>query len=235
MKENRDSIYIYLWEEFNTIYVGRTVNPKSRHYTHKHRESERTYQFSSKHHVEHPPMIIIENGLTVEEGIEREKYWINYYRGNGEYNVLNKTIGGQRGRQKNVLSEAEKIKHRKEYYQKNKEKILAYQKMYAENHKDEIKKYFRERYEKIKSPLKPKKTNEEKIIEKKRYYELHKEKIKKYMREYRNAHKEERKKYLIENREEILLKKREDYKKYRKAHKNEINQRLKKYRSQNKT
>ena len=43
MKENRDNIYIYLWEEFNTIYIGRTVNPKGRHYAHKTRESERTF------------------------------------------------------------------------------------------------------------------------------------------------------------------------------------------------
>ena len=74
MIENRDNIYIYLWEEFNTVYVGRTVNPKGRHYQHKHRESEKTYQFSSEHHVEHPKMIIIESDLSLGEGIEREKY-----------------------------------------------------------------------------------------------------------------------------------------------------------------
>ena len=77
MANKRDNIYIYLWEEFNTIYVGRTINPKSRHYQHRHIVTESTYKFSSEHHVEHPKMIIIENDLSVEEGIEREKYWIN--------------------------------------------------------------------------------------------------------------------------------------------------------------
>lgn len=38
MEEKFDNIYIYLWEEFDTIYVGRTKNPKSRHYAHKTRE-----------------------------------------------------------------------------------------------------------------------------------------------------------------------------------------------------
>ena len=97
MSERRDNIYIYLWEEFNTIYIGRTINPKGRHYAHKHRNTERTYQFSSEHHVEHPKMIIIENDLTIEEGIEREKYWINEYRNNTPYNVLNKVEGGSIG------------------------------------------------------------------------------------------------------------------------------------------
>ena len=82
MEEKRDNIYIYLWEEFNTVYVGRTVNPKGRHYQHKHRECEKTRQFSIEHKVDHPKMVIIENGLTVEEGVEREKYWINYYKDN---------------------------------------------------------------------------------------------------------------------------------------------------------
>lgn len=96
-KEKKDNIYIYLWEELNTIYIGRTINPKSRHYQHRHIPTEKTYQFSSKHHVEHPKMIIIENDLTVEEGIEREKYWINEYKKNSHYNVLNKASGGSVG------------------------------------------------------------------------------------------------------------------------------------------
>ena len=96
MNGKRDNIYIYLWENLNTIYVGRTINPKVRHYAHKHRESEKTYQFSSEHHVEHPKMIIIENDLTIEEGIKREKYWIKHYKENN-YNVLNKSEGGEIG------------------------------------------------------------------------------------------------------------------------------------------
>ena len=88
MNDRRDNIYVYLWEEFNTIYIGRTINPKGRHYQHKTRKCEKTYKFSSEHHVEHPKMIIIENDLTVEEGVKREKYWIDYYKNNTQYNQL---------------------------------------------------------------------------------------------------------------------------------------------------
>jgi len=98
MSDRKDNIYIYLWKEFNTIYIGRTINPKSRHYQHRHKPTEKTYQFSVEHQVEHPKMVIIENDLTIEEGIEREKYWINEYRKNSPYDVLNKLKGGQVGK-----------------------------------------------------------------------------------------------------------------------------------------
>ena len=97
MRNKKDNIYVYLWEDFNAVYIGRTVNPKSRHYQHKHIPTETTYKFSSEHGVEHPKMIIIENDLTIEEGAEREKYWINKYRENGSYHVINKTKGGEIG------------------------------------------------------------------------------------------------------------------------------------------
>ena len=110
MEHKTDNIYIYLWEEFNTIYIGRTINPKSRHYQHRHIPTEKTYKFSIEHGVEHPKMVIIENNLTIDEGAEREKYWIEYYRNNASYNVLNKTSGGQIGSQKakKTLTEEEK-------------------------------------------------------------------------------------------------------------------------------
>ena len=215
MKDKLDNIYIYIWEEFNTIYIGRTVNPKGRHYAHKNRESERTYQFSSEHGVEHPPMIIIENDLTLEEGVEREKYWINYYREDGRYEVLNKTNGGEIGGQLSTLTEEEKKEKRKKYNSLHKEERSLYYKRYYKEHID------------IKDV--------EKLIYKKSYYERNKERRKSYQKQYHETHKEERKKYLIENREEILLKKREYYRKYRKTHKDEINQRMKKYRSKDRT
>lgn len=192
MKEKKDNIYIYLWEEFNTIYVGRTINPKSRHYTHKHRESERTYQFSSEHHVEHPKMIIIENDLSVEDGVEREKYWINYYKENSPYNVLNKSRGGQKGRRMSKLTEEEKKQHQKEYYQKNKEKIRAYQKLYEEKNKEKIRKRNREykaKQYKIK-PRKPKRTKEEILAYNKQYKKEHKEKVNLHQKKYRERNRE---------------------------------------------
>ena len=120
MEGKFDSIYIYLWEEFNTVYVGRTINPKERHRAHKNRDTELTYKFSSEHHVEHPKMIIIENGLTIDDGKEREKYWINEYRENSPYIVLNKTKGGEIGGI-TKLTDEEREQRRKIWAEKHKE------------------------------------------------------------------------------------------------------------------
>ena len=174
MNGKRDNIYIYLWEEFNTVYIGRTVNPKGRHYQHKHRETESTYKFSSEHHVEHPKMIIIENDLTLEEGVEREKYWIEKYKENSQYYVLNKSKGGQLGKLSNLSDEERKTK-KIEYYKKNREKILNYLKDYN-------KKYYQ-------------KNKKEKISYQKEYNKKSKERIKKYMKEYVESHKKEKKEY----------------------------------------
>lgn len=239
MKEKRDNIYIYLWEEFNTIYIGRTVNPKGRHYAHKHRESEKTYQFSSEHHVEHPKMIIIENDLSVEDGVEREKYWIDYYKNNTSYNILNKTCGGQIG-ELSILSEEER---------------KARKKAYNEAHKEERKAYYREYYRKrnaYKILLKAQKKVERKILKaekmigrqiyKEIYYERNKEKVKKWTKSYRDKHseeiKEKRKIYReihreeIRNYERLRSEKRKEYQhKYYEAHKEERKKYMEEYRS----
>ena len=195
MSNKKDNIYVYLWEEFNTVYIGRTVNLKSRHYQHRHIPTERTYQFSSEHGVEHPKMIIIESDLSVEEGVEREKYWINEYRENSPYNVLNKTKGGEKGNilNKNLTEEERKqniIEYNKIYYQKNRDKILdrnkkycelnhqkrcAYHKKYNDNHKKERNEYREKNKEKRKEYMKIyRKINNEKINKRRR--ELYKEK-----------------------------------------------------------
>ena len=202
MKENRDNIYIYLWEEFNTVYIGRTVNPKGRHYQHKHRESERTYQFSSKHHVEHPKMIIIENNLSVEDGVEREKYWINYYRNESGYDVLNKSRGGQIGGQLKplALTDEEKKERSKQYKREYNKVHREERKLYNALHKEQRKIYYDKNKEKLR----------EKAREK--YYENHeknKEKNRESWRRYKERHAEEirkkdRERYAI--RKEKILK-----------------------------
>ena len=121
--DRKDNIYIYVWKELNAVYVGRTVNPKSRHWAHKNRKTETTYKFSSEHHVEHPKMIIIENDLTIEEGKDREEYWRQYYINNTDMLVVNKvkcgTIGnldGGKWTKESVFNEAKKYKTRSEFH-----------------------------------------------------------------------------------------------------------------------
>jgi len=232
VNEKRDNIYIYLWEEFNTVYIGRTVNPKGRHYAHKHRETESTYKFSSEHHVEHPKMVIIENDLTIEEGIEREKFWINEYRENSPYNVLNKLDGGQTGYNKPIYTKEELKEHKKKYYEDNKEWLLALQRKYYHNHKNEIKEkrknYFKEYNDSHKTQYKDyRENNKNKIKEyKKKYREENKEKISRDLKKWRESHRTEINEYNRIHREELLTKK----KAYRDSHKEEIREYNKKYR-----
>ena len=111
----KDNIYVYIWEGLNAVYVGRTVNPKSRHWAHKNRKTESTYQFSNEHNVDHPKMIIIESNLSIEEGKKREEYWRQYYINNTDMFVVNKvkcgTIGnldGGKWTKEAVFNEAKK-------------------------------------------------------------------------------------------------------------------------------
>ena len=212
MEKKVDNIYIYLWEELNTIYVGRTKNPKKRHYQHKTRECDKTYKFSSEHHIEHPPMIILENDLTIEEGVEREKYWIEYYR-NSSYNVLNKSCGGQKGRQAQC-----KIPFGKTYYQLHREERIEYQKKYRKSHN-------KEKTDKIHKP----KTKEELLLQRKKYYQSNRESILIKKKKYREEHKEDilaiKRKYRESHKEELRIKAKE----YRESHKEEIKERRKDY------
>lgn len=111
----KDNIYVYIWEKLNAVYVGRTVNPKSRHWAHKNRKTESTYKFSNEHNVDHPKMIIIERNLSIEEGKNREEYWRQYYINNTDMFVVNKvkcgTIGnldGGKWTKESVFEEAKK-------------------------------------------------------------------------------------------------------------------------------
>lgn len=176
MEEKLDNIYIYFWEEFNTIYIGRTKNPKSRHYAHKHRKTEKTYKFSHEHNVEHPKMIILESDLTIEAGVEREKFWINHYRNETDYNVLNIRIGGQVGNQHRVYTDEEMKEHRRKYYQENKEEKKEYQKEYYTRNKEKIKEYF---------DIHKKSKKEYDKEYQKRWYLKNKERKKLYSREHR--------------------------------------------------
>lgn len=233
MEHKTDNIYIYLWEEFNTIYVGRTKNPKSRHYQHRHIPTESTYQFSSSHHVEHPKMIIIENDLSLEEGVERERYWISYYRENSPYNVLNRSRGGQTGRTPKYNEEERKERNRqlnRKYYNENREAKLSYMRNYREQHRDEIRERKKEYYvektreqkksrEILKKILKVERETLREIQEKRnvkknelrrkeynrKYYQSHRKSSKPYKPGAKFDHKE----YYRKHREELLAKQKE--------------------------
>lgn len=252
MEYKTDNIYIYLWEEFNTIYIGRTKNPKSRHYQHRHIQTESTYQFSSEHHVEHPKMVIIENDLTVEEGAERERYWISYYRENSPYKVLNKSRGGQTGRTPRY-SEEERKEHSqlssKKYYLANREKKLAYSKEYREKHYNEIREREKNAYEeKTKQQKKFREITKRilkveretlKEIQEKRNAKKNELRRKEYNRKYYQSHRKsskpyksgvkfDYKEYYRKHKEELIAKQKE----YNKMHKEEKKEYMREYMKQ---
>lgn len=211
-----DNIYVYLWEDLKAVYVGRTVNPKSRDYAHRKRENEATYKFSKENNVQHPEMLIIESSLPVDVGIEREKYWIKHYRENTTYNVLNITIGGQPGKRK-IYTKEEIKEHRKSYYLRNKDILTKYQKEYYKENKGKIKEYFDSHKEVLSDKIKEYKlAHRDELLEKHREYnKLHRIEILEKSKEYYDSNKEKYKLYYEANKEKI----KEYQKRYRDTHK----------------
>ena len=129
-----DSVYAYEFPD-NTAYVGRTLMKlqEARHI--RHTTQGPVSKYAKSHNLEMPQMKVIEDNLTLEEGLQREDYWVNWYKEHG-YNVLNKAktgVGcGSLGRissgkwnYESCYEEAKKYKTRTEFCKK---KSNAYEK-----------------------------------------------------------------------------------------------------------
>ena len=90
-----DSVYCYIFDEQKAAYVGRTLMYRQhiRDVEHNYYDNDAVYKFARKHDCAIPPMQIIEENLTVQQGREREDYWRKYYEENG-YFMLNKAATG---------------------------------------------------------------------------------------------------------------------------------------------
>ena len=90
-----DSVYKYYFKETNSIYIGRTkiTQQKERHNDHSTSEKDTVFRHAKANGLAVPPMEIIEENITIKEGLEREDYWVKYYKEKG-YNVLNKAKTG---------------------------------------------------------------------------------------------------------------------------------------------
>lgn len=95
LTDKNDSVYKYYWEETNSIYIGRTLitQQKTRDNNHNTNKEDTVFRYAKENGLEVPQMEIIEENITVKDGLEREDYWVNYYKENG-YNVLNKAKTG---------------------------------------------------------------------------------------------------------------------------------------------
>lgn len=124
-----DCVYKYYWEETNSIYIGRTIQPNIRDKAHIFDYRDTVHKYAKENGLAVPPMEIIEDNITVIEGQEREDYWVNYYKENG-YNVLNiaktgqgsssiGTIGGWKWTKEIVFEEAMKCETKNEFKKSN--------------------------------------------------------------------------------------------------------------------
>ena len=95
-KDPVDTVYRYYFVNENAIYVGRTIYLELRDYQHRTREKDTVYKFAKKNNIEIPKIEILEEGLTVLQGAEREDYWEKYYRKKG-FTILNKQPCGSLG------------------------------------------------------------------------------------------------------------------------------------------
>jgi hypothetical protein len=96
IKGKVDSVYVYIFEETKTAYVGRTLIRRQKKRDKEHIfniEADNVARYAKKIHVPVPPMIIIETNLTLEEGQDREDYWRKWYEQQG-YTMLNRLATG---------------------------------------------------------------------------------------------------------------------------------------------
>ncbi len=90
-RDKLDNVYVYLFEQQHSVYVGRTIHPNDRNIF--HHISGTVFKFATDNNIPIPPMVILESGLPLEEGLKREDYYVNKYREEG-WNVLNKAKTG---------------------------------------------------------------------------------------------------------------------------------------------
>ena len=85
LTDKNDSVYKYYWKETNSIYIGRTLmrRQKDRDNDHSTDEEDIVFRYAKENGLAVPPMEIIEENITVKEGLEMEDYWVNYYKEKG--------------------------------------------------------------------------------------------------------------------------------------------------------
>ena len=95
-------VYAYEINDTHAVYIGRTMNLKTRHMAHvrgsfttRHRYYKDTiYEYCNLNNVEIPEPKILESNLTATESREKEDEWLNKYEQNG-WNVINKAKTGK--------------------------------------------------------------------------------------------------------------------------------------------
>jgi hypothetical protein len=181
-------------------YVGSSSNLKRRIQTHKSMCKNKLYQYIRDNGgIETFEIISISKHETKTQARMEEQCQIT------QYDTFNTN--------KAYITEEQKIHYRKIYYQENKDRLLAYSKIYSQTHKEQSKLY--------------RETHKE---QSKLYRETHKEQIAERGKLYRETHKEQIAEYYQTHKEQIAERK----KLYRETHKEQITERTKLYRETHK-
>lgn len=98
---NIDNIYLYLFEEQNSVYIGRTVNLESRDRKHRYDNESSVYKFSIDNNVPIPQITVIESELSLLDGAKREGDWVDFYRSQGFF-IINRAPTGSLGSFKQI-------------------------------------------------------------------------------------------------------------------------------------
>lgn len=124
-KDPVDTVYRYYFVNENAIYVGRTIYVDLRDHQHRTREKDTVYRFAEEHNAEIPKIEILEEGLTVVQGAERERHWEKYYKNKG-YVIINKQPCGSLGfmcrgkwSKEKCFEESKKYKTKSEFRKKS--------------------------------------------------------------------------------------------------------------------
>lgn len=97
VKGKIDLVYSYEFVKENAVYVGRTLIKR-----HKERDKQHLFKidsvsaFAKEHDIPVPEMKILESGLTIEEGVRQEAWWIEKYK-EENWMLLNKAKAGSIG------------------------------------------------------------------------------------------------------------------------------------------
>lgn len=124
-----DNVYAYFFYDFHAVYVGRTINPADRHLNHTTNDKSSVYKFSILHGISMPRMTILEDKLTIIQGLKKEDYYRKKFESDG-WKVLNiaKTgkksgslggLGSGKWTYRTCYNEAKKYKTLKEFRKKS--------------------------------------------------------------------------------------------------------------------
>ena len=191
MDYKNGKIYAIRSHQTDKIYIGSTTQPLSKRFS-CHKSNYKSYLDGLHHYITSFEILQYDDAYIelFEEYPCDNKIMLN--KREGEIirlnNCVNKCIAGQTSKEQ-----------KREYYEKNKDKMREKQKEYWKQNKDKMREYCKEYYEQNKEQIKDKNTeyreqNKEKIKDKnKKYYEQNKEKIKEQKREYYEQNKEKNK------------------------------------------